>query len=337
MKRLMKKKVNMFGKSVPVFVIALLAIGVVSAALIPYYGQIIGLVAAEQSILLDGENWDEGIEDDIPEESPGGEEFCFEHDLENKMSVPGVVNLESEITGPCTGVDETTCLSMLCDWDAGESECIETGVTSCQAEKLYEYIEVRAGNPHVYEVNGMVETDIEKIWECEDVKWDYTFISDNPNGDKYTLGLVISLDQVKPDFNVWIDDADLMWHYQEYDRDTDSWYGNTVTLPDWISTVGDSTGKTKSISIDPDYLGITDCDQSFYWAVQLRTNVMTWYGDYDWSSDASRFVENVLKESLENPLTLESGEIKDFCNCYDFDKLIAPGEYTITTTIEPSS
>jgi len=55
MKKLMKKKVSVFGKKLPVFVIALLAIGVVSAAVIPYFAQITGLVTVtSQGLLVDG-------------------------------------------------------------------------------------------------------------------------------------------------------------------------------------------------------------------------------------------------------------------------------------------
>jgi len=53
MKKLMNKKVNMFGKSVPVFVIALLAIGLVSAALLPYFGLITGDAIVSQSVTLE--------------------------------------------------------------------------------------------------------------------------------------------------------------------------------------------------------------------------------------------------------------------------------------------
>ena len=41
MKRLMKKKVNVFGKSVPVFAIVLLSFALVSAALVPYISNVV--------------------------------------------------------------------------------------------------------------------------------------------------------------------------------------------------------------------------------------------------------------------------------------------------------
>ena len=58
MKKLMKKKVNVFGKKLPVFMIALLGIAVVSAALITSWGTITGLVTVSRGLKLDGFNWD---------------------------------------------------------------------------------------------------------------------------------------------------------------------------------------------------------------------------------------------------------------------------------------
>jgi len=51
----MNKKVNVFGKAIPLFVFVLLGIGLVSAALLTVYGTITGFAAVEQSVIvLDG-------------------------------------------------------------------------------------------------------------------------------------------------------------------------------------------------------------------------------------------------------------------------------------------
>lgn len=49
----MKKKVNVFGKGIPVLAIVILSFAVVSAALLTFYGTITGLVTAQQSVLVD--------------------------------------------------------------------------------------------------------------------------------------------------------------------------------------------------------------------------------------------------------------------------------------------
>ena len=50
MRKLMKKKVNVFGKTIPVFVIALLSMAVVSAALLSYFGMITGIFTVTQAV-----------------------------------------------------------------------------------------------------------------------------------------------------------------------------------------------------------------------------------------------------------------------------------------------
>jgi len=66
MKKLLKKKVNVFGKGIPVFVIALvlLTMGLASAGLLSYYGMVIGTVTVDQSLVIstDGQNWKECTE-----------------------------------------------------------------------------------------------------------------------------------------------------------------------------------------------------------------------------------------------------------------------------------
>ena len=63
MRKLLKKKVNIFGKTIPVFVIVLLGLGLVSAALIGYFGVITGSVVVTQGLFLDDKIWSEA--DDI--------------------------------------------------------------------------------------------------------------------------------------------------------------------------------------------------------------------------------------------------------------------------------
>jgi len=55
MKKLMKKKVSLFGKEVSVLLVALVAMSVVSAALLGYYGVITGMAIVSQSVVLNGD------------------------------------------------------------------------------------------------------------------------------------------------------------------------------------------------------------------------------------------------------------------------------------------
>ena len=57
MKKLLKKKVNVFGKGVPVLAIFVLGIALVSAGLIDYFGVLTGTVIIDQGLKLDGKDW----------------------------------------------------------------------------------------------------------------------------------------------------------------------------------------------------------------------------------------------------------------------------------------
>jgi len=59
MKKLLKKKVNVFGKGIPVLAIFVLGIALVSAALIPLWGTITGSVIISQGFQVGGLDWDE--------------------------------------------------------------------------------------------------------------------------------------------------------------------------------------------------------------------------------------------------------------------------------------
>jgi len=52
----------------------------------------------------------------------------------------------------------------------------------------------------------------------------------------------------------------------------------------------DRTDQHFEISIDCAHLG--DLGATYYWAMQLRTNLITWLGDYDWGPNVSGFLEN---------------------------------------------
>ena len=105
----MKKKVNVFGKSVPVFLIALIAVtGFVSAALLTYFGVITGSVTLSQSVLFDGH--------DITTLTPvvetmvgvAGEIFYNpDHTLKNNADTWILVDVNLENT--CPGPDPTNC------------------------------------------------------------------------------------------------------------------------------------------------------------------------------------------------------------------------------------
>ena len=88
----MKKKVNIFGKSVPVFVLVLLGIGLVSAALIPYFAQITGLVTVTQGLKVDNHAYNVAItETPVTMTSLESKNLVQGHVINNGANVPADV------------------------------------------------------------------------------------------------------------------------------------------------------------------------------------------------------------------------------------------------------
>jgi len=94
------KSVKLFGKSVSVLAIAIVGIismGMVSAALLEYYGKITTTVTVEQAVLLDGEDHTVTISETVS--VVGGDvSYGADHYLRNNASVWILVSLDSAIT-----------------------------------------------------------------------------------------------------------------------------------------------------------------------------------------------------------------------------------------------
>lgn len=106
MKKLLKKKVNVFGKSVPVFAIVILGLALVSAALISFWGTITGSVIVTQGLFLDGKNYEAQITETWnPFTSLESKTFVSAHSLENDASVDAEVQLDYKcVDSNCEGI-----------------------------------------------------------------------------------------------------------------------------------------------------------------------------------------------------------------------------------------
>ena len=127
MKKLLKKKVNVFGKGIPVFAIVILGLALVSAALIPLWGTITGSVVVTQGLFLDGLEWDVADEIVYSEEltSLDAKQITSGHYLDNQADVDATVYLKTTCVGggdSCVDVPITTDtigLSTTWSWVAG--------------------------------------------------------------------------------------------------------------------------------------------------------------------------------------------------------------------------
>jgi len=114
MKKLMKKKVNMFGKEFSVFAIVMVAmIGLATAALIPYFGLITGMVTVSQSVLLNGNDYNTPVIDTLSNVVAGTPIVYKEHDLTNaNPSIDAIVSLDSSCTKDGTA-DDGSCAELM--------------------------------------------------------------------------------------------------------------------------------------------------------------------------------------------------------------------------------
>ena len=97
----MKKKVNVFGKSVPVLVIALMSLALVSAALVPYISNTItGLITVSHPLELkisnDNSNWVDGSVTILS--VVGGETFTYWQQVENNGEIEVITDMTTVIT-----------------------------------------------------------------------------------------------------------------------------------------------------------------------------------------------------------------------------------------------
>lgn len=109
MRKLMKRKVNLFGKEISVFVIALFAIVLVSATLLTYYGAITGNAIVSQSVTLDGVQ----CTDDNVCTQEGAWDAAFiagdsvsdcDHTVKNNANVEETVKFTTICTPDCDGI-----------------------------------------------------------------------------------------------------------------------------------------------------------------------------------------------------------------------------------------
>lgn len=109
-KRLREKKVNLFGKKVSVFAIALMSLALVSAALLGYFGIITGNVTVSQGLFVDGLPWDEA--DDISYSatttSLENPVILSVHYLDNKADIDAEVNFDYHCSATVENCDGIT-------------------------------------------------------------------------------------------------------------------------------------------------------------------------------------------------------------------------------------
>jgi hypothetical protein len=284
-----------------------LLVGVVSAAVISYFGQVQMTATVKQAIRLDGQDYTPPITQTA--DVSGGESFCRYHWLTSQTSVP--VNLKFETWGPDMGGITVKYYAM------GTSTTWHIAPSGGDFDKVEAYV---------------TKTD-----KAGSVEFKVEIVSDNPAGHTYGMGIAISTDRNTIDFQVFYKEWEQTygWYYQKY-----PWTSSVVSLGDsgtGITATGDREHKVFTVDIPIGLLG--GCGAQYYYAIQFRTNLIGTYpqGLNLWAqTDASRFAPAVVGTEITGSFTLTPGQVLPFYICYKFDPLIEAGTYDIYSTVKPA-
>ncbi|HUU88978.1 MAG TPA: hypothetical protein VMX17_14680 [Candidatus Glassbacteria bacterium] len=313
----MKKKVNIFGKKISVFVIALLAVVLVSAALIPYFGRITGMATVSQGLLVDGKSMPgSGEIEDVYGDFTSLEEKTFvnRHYLENQATVPAsvslVVNQQPEDTSGSKSV-----------------EGITTSYTSTITESgSYDDYFAESQNLVSLEISGKTLTELLSL----DLEYTVNVISDASDGTNDA-----------PNINIKITDEGVI-------KTVENWGGYVnlgTNTRNWEDLMTDVSGAVTVIdeSLARESFATTDALKTAYgnWqvvSVEVRAQAGAAGGQ---KIRPVKFVANGVTMDIPDSdtytsLTIQPGEMLNFYINNHFSKMLVPDTYTITTTVLPA-
>jgi len=309
--------------------IALLAtflfIGIVSAVVLPYFGQIQTTVNVTQAVLLDGQDY---TQMPIKESASvaGGEFFLSHHWLQSQTSVPVNLTFATAISPDPAGITVTYL----------KSKGYEVIVTT----------NAQYGIP--------IDVTVEDIGEW--VQWTFNYFAHNTSnaegGGKFAGCVVISLDGIKPAFQIHNNDGICSafpvgtWLYSPYDPTGGGWHtseeawNTPVEDVEWIEAGGDMhyASNTEGKLVVRIYK--THLDERFGWAVYasiahfstIPYSISVYPSDFNWGTET--FSSATMLEEIISPFTLYPNERLDFYIKYKFVVNIEPGEYTIITEVK---
>ena len=373
MKKLMKKKVNMFGKEISVFALVMVAmIGLASAALMPYFGLITGNAIVSQGLNVDGKFYstqdaDLKIDEDFPTfTSLESKTFVSAHSLENNAGVDAEVNLVKSClaTGNSDGCNDITTeyYDLSYSVSAGDNYVM-----------IFETVGTYNLTPNGEGYTGvlpMVDESTENLGD--NIAGFDVYARGNVNasfGDK--AGEVISWDEVEiignDAWSTW--DPDIPdWYQYSISFDGNTWAlrnhaGATVEDP-WYADENIAKGVPMSGNINWNTMFATENDVGEYidgtgtgeipgGAKTKGGGANTWDMDWSWGSEMIPLesegfnvkVEEIadgyrvtmtpidLTSVISDPVTVPANGEVDFAIVNNFPKMLVPDTYTITTTV----
>ena len=323
-----------FNKKLLVFSLPVLAIALTSAALLTYFVMFQTQVTVSSVIKVDGLG-DTILEHEIPEEAPGGEQFCFLHKVVNDASV----NIDLSLISDCWynddmedcelgGIDVTlhsipeTSVLEFCAKDE-DWKCTKGAYAS------FEYKNVNptfSGVLNTYYLDS--ETEYALVYYPDDdpkfESWGGVggLVLATWTGDAVDLEIDEELNSNLPfasDWNAGHPVPDYCSYHNGYDD-----YENCAGAKLWIVRTADLTGG--------DSMPLVNWNPSKW---LFETNLIT-YSDCDFEEGLGFNVYMDKSNALEF-LNTKTKSMTPVLVCYDFDLLIKPGEYLIESQLLPAT
>jgi hypothetical protein len=300
-----------------------LLIGVASAALISYFGQVKMTAIVKQAVLLDGKDVTEMPTIEETAKVAGGQSFCRYHWLQSQTSVPVTVLFE-------TAYDPGL-------WDNEITTTYTTTITESSSYDDYVIDSQRLVGLYVgLTLNDLLAKDLE-----------------------YTVD-VTSNPKFAPNINIWITSGGTTYVLQAWGKDWTGTGPHRVTFSDLVSLVagygatvnpslgGANTingGHAKSYGSPPYYYYDNLDDLKLDWGTWKATFVEVRAQAGAAGGQVLRPVEfKAAGITIEVPdsdtfttVTLQPGEFLPFYICYKFDLLIKADTYYIYSTVKPAS
>lgn len=323
-------------KKLVYIVMAAMFVVAVSAALLTSFGVINLNASVDQAVLVDGGDNTQINDDDL--EIVAGSEVCYGHDLENQAEVPVGIELESTD--------------------------IEGIAVSYMQEAGYTFTDSQDVNDGTV---GQLVTTVEEDGDW--MVWTFDFpVEEFIGNGNLNVGLIIATDGEGngPAFQIHNNDGTDSsypwgtWLVSPWGPTTsDGWMGwhssstNTlVTDLDWVEAVGQRNTPWEGIVSGDGVMQIrikkSELGESFHWAASPTVGsgfnspaydvTMQLPTGFNWGTplvdmSVPNYLYAELLETLVNPLTLASGETKEFLICYAFAVNLQPGDYTVTTNV----
>ena len=276
----------------------LLTATLVSATLLPFFGQVQTTATVKQAVVIsaDGITWNNygnPITHTIPEDSPGGETFCYKQWIWNRASIPVAVSLDTPSYSEIT--------------------------TTYSIPAVYSYL---------HNIAGVNVTVVDTGDGC--LQWTYTYAAVPTHTPKMTVAINY------PDgfaITTFDDGTHGGWYYAP-DPDVE---GSRVRFADysggtyggWVTTT--ASGNVLTVKILKSVLG-----DSFKWHGYANYNGnQVWINANETGTGYGEppFVVNLWGAPLTAPFTLLSDQQLQFRICYAFDLHIGEGTYVLITTV----